>query len=246
MNSSRSIKLLGLISGVVLLNIIMLSPGLIGVEIGGESALETASGVTVLFMSLLVLLYGSYVLIVKSPVLPPVKDIKSHEDYIAALHQYKNVKALNKDILLAIDQLERMEKKRITLLDVLGQRFDQTELSYKKFISVIYEVGNLFYLNIRGILNKLRVFDASEFSAIASPQRTAPFSNQLQEKMDLYKAYLAYITGYLGANEEILLKLDKLLLEISQWGSTSYKDVEDMPCMKEIDSLIKQTKFYQQ
>ena len=187
-------------------------------EIGGESALETASGVTVLFMSLLVLLYGSYVLIVKPPVLPPVKDIKSHEDYIAALHQYKNVKALNKDILLAIDQLERMEKKRITLLDVLGQRFDQTELSYKKFISVIYEVGNLFYLNIRGILNKLRVFDASEFSAIASPQRTAPFSNQLQEKMDLYKEYLAYVTGYLGANEEILLKLDKLLLEISQLG----------------------------
>ena len=140
MNSSRSIKLLGLISGVALLNIIMLSPGLLGVEIGGESALETASGVTLLFMSLLVLLYGSYVLIVKPPVVTPVKDIKSHEDYIAALNQYKNVKALNKDILLAIDQLERMEKKRITLLDVLGQRFDQTELSYKKFISVIYEV----------------------------------------------------------------------------------------------------------
>ncbi len=85
------------------------------------------------------------------------------------------------------------------------------------------KVGNLFYLNIRGIVNKLRLSDASEFSTIASPQRTAPISNQLQEKMDLYKAYLAYITGYLGANEEILLKLDKLLLEISRWDSTSYQ-----------------------
>ena len=42
------------------------------------------------------------------------------------------------------------------------------------------------------------------------------FRINVQEKMDLYKEYLAYITGYLGANEEILLKLDKLLLEISQ------------------------------
>lgn len=75
MNSSRSIKLLGLISGVALLNIIMLSPGLVGVEIGGASALETASGVTVLFMSLQVLLYGSYVLIVKPPVLPRLKTL---------------------------------------------------------------------------------------------------------------------------------------------------------------------------
>src|SRR2546428_6521521 len=99
-------KLLGLISGVVLLNIIILSPGILGVEIGGESALETASGVALLFSSFLALLYGSYVLLLKPPVVTPVKDIKSHADYIASLIHYKNVKALNKDILLALVQLE--------------------------------------------------------------------------------------------------------------------------------------------
>ena len=54
------------------------------------------------------------------------------------------------------------------------------------------------------------------------------------------------MTGYLEANEEIMLKLDKLLLEISLLGSTDYRDVEEMPCMKEIDMLIKQTKLYKQ
>lgn len=34
LNGARSVKLLGLIVGVVLLNIIVLSPGLLGVEIG--------------------------------------------------------------------------------------------------------------------------------------------------------------------------------------------------------------------
>ncbi len=245
LNSSGSMKLLGLIAGVVLLNIVILSPGLLGVEI--ESVLETASGVTLLFISLLVLLYGSYVLLIKPPIVTPVKNIITHEDYIDALHHYRNVKVLEKDIHLALDQLDRIDKKKGTLLDVLSQRFDQTELSYKKFISVIAEVEKLFYLNIRGLLNKLSVFDASEFSSFTSQQRAAQFSNKLvQEKTDLYNAYLAYVTGYLGANEEILLKLDKLLLEISLLGSTDYKDVEDMPCMKEIDALIQQTKFYKQ
>lgn len=51
-----------MIAGVVILNVIVLSPGLLGVEIGG-SPLETASAVTLLIISLLVVLYGSYTLL---------------------------------------------------------------------------------------------------------------------------------------------------------------------------------------
>ncbi|MNC71454.1 hypothetical protein D3C75_1223780 [compost metagenome] len=53
------------------------------------------------------------------------------------------------------------------------------------------------------------------------------------------------MTGYLGANEEILLKLDQLLLEISLLDSTDYTAIEEMPCMKELSALIGQTKLYQ-
>ncbi|AKG36433.1 hypothetical protein VK70_19345 [Paenibacillus durus ATCC 35681] len=247
MNSSRLMKLLGLIAGVAVLDIVILSPGLLGVEIGGENALETASGVTLLVISFLVLLYGSYALLFKPSALAPVKNIKTHEDYIAALNHYRNAKGLKKDIALALDQLDRLEKKKYTLSDVLGQRFDQAELSYKKFHSVIDAVEQLFYLNIRGILNRLSVFDASEVSAFTSEQKPTQLSNKLvQEKTALHNEYLTSITGYLGANEEILLKLDKLLLEISQLDSTDYQNIEDMPGMQEMDALIKQTKFYKQ
>ncbi|MEK8131692.1 hypothetical protein WMW72_27675 [Paenibacillus filicis] len=240
-------KLFGLIAGVTILNIFMFSPGLAGVEIGGESTLQTASGITLLLMSLLVLLYGSYTLLFKAPAVTPVKDMKTREDYMAALHSYRHVKVLKKDILLALDQVDRMDKKKGSLSAVLGQRFDPSELSYKKFNSVIDEVEKLFYLNIRSLLNKLRVFDASDFSLFDSQKKTSSFSTKLmQEKTNLYNEYLNYVTGYLGANEEILLKLDKLLLEISLLDSTDYRDVEEMACMKEIDSLIKQTKFYKQ
>src|SRR5690554_734110 len=108
-------KLLGLIAGVAFLNIVILSPGLLGVEIGGESVLETASGVTLLLISFLVLLYGSYILLFKPPIVTPVQDIRTHQDYIVALEYYRNVKVFKKDILHAIDQLNRLEKKKKTL-----------------------------------------------------------------------------------------------------------------------------------
>ncbi|WP_338554069.1 hypothetical protein [Paenibacillus sp. KS-LC4] len=246
-NNSKWLKLLGLIGGVVALNIVILSPGLVGVVIGGESVLATASGVTLLVSSFLTLTYGSYMLLLRPASVPQIGSIATREDFMAALSYYKNVKVLHKDIALSLDQLERIAKKRAILSDILGQRFEQTEISYKKFDSVIAEVEKLFYLNIKAMLNKLGVFDANEFASLERQRSARIFSNKLmQEKIELYQQYLDYVSGYLGANEEILLKLDRLALEISLLGSADYKAVEEMPCMKELDVLIKQTKLYQQ
>lgn len=41
-----------------------------------------------------------------------------------------------------------------------------------------------------------------------------------------------------------MLKLDQLLLEISRLDSFEAGDIEQMPCMQEIDQLIKHTKLY--
>ncbi|QSF47738.1 hypothetical protein JRJ22_11740 [Paenibacillus tianjinensis] len=246
MNRSGSVKLLAVIAGIVILNIAVLSPGLLDVEIGGERAQETASGVTLLFISLLVVLYGSYTLLFKAPASKSARPLTSPDDYAALLQQYKNVKVLKNDVLLALDQLERMEKKRITLTRVLSERFDPLELSYRKFSSVIAEVEKLLYLNVRGILNKLSLFDASEFSLFANTRKPPPFSEKLiQQKTALYNDFFTSLKGYLGANEKILLKLDQLLLEISELDSMSYERIEEMPCMQELSALINQTKLYQ-
>jgi hypothetical protein len=245
LTDTKYIKLLGLILGVVVLNIAVLSPGFLGVDIGG-SALTTAFGVTLLFASALVLLYGSYVILLKQPVVIPVKHIKTHEDYVEALGQYRRVKSLEGDITLALEQLERIRKKKDTLMNVLNQRFDPTELSYKKFASVTLEVEKLFYLNVRSVLNRLNVFDESEFESVMNKKSTSFSPELLQEKTLVYNEYLSFVKGSLGSNEEILLKLDKLLLEISRLDSFEPGDIENMPCMQEIDSLIKQTKYYKQ
>ncbi|MBO9596628.1 MAG: hypothetical protein J7559_02230 [Cohnella sp.] len=245
---SRLMKLVLLIAGVVLVDVISLSPGLLGASIGGGSILETAFGVTLLVMSPIVLLYGSYALLLKPPVTATVRGLATQEDFIEALRRYRSIKALKPDIAQAIDQIERLEKKKQSLFDLLARKFDPNELSYKRFSGVIHEVNRLFYQYVRGIVSRLNVFDATEYDKFAGTQKKPSWlsGKLLQERAALYQEYVAYITGSIGANEEILLKLDKLLLEISRLDSTDYKAIEAMPGMREIDALIQQTKFYKQ
>jgi hypothetical protein len=246
LTTTKGLKFLGLILGISLLNVVVLSPGMLGVSIGGGNALMVAFGVSFLLVSVLVLFYGGYTLLIKAETRLPVKQIKTHEDYIDGLNRFKRVKVLESDITFALEQLERIKKKTDTLLSVLNQRFDPAELSYKKFASVSQEVEKLFYLNVRSVLNRLSVFDESEYENVVK-QNTTQFSRELlQEKTDLYNEYLSFVKSSLGTNEEILLKLDKLLLEISRLDSFEAGDIENMPCMQEIDALIKQTKYYKQ
>ncbi|KQX68256.1 hypothetical protein [Paenibacillus sp. Root444D2] len=245
MLSKNHLKLIVIILGVVVFNIVVLSPGIIGIEIGG-SALETASGVTIIFASILALSYATNMLIFKLPSVKPVKEIRTHNEYINALTHYKGVKTLQSDIGLALRQLERLRKRMETLLGLLNQRFDPNELTYKKFTSVAQEVENLFYLNIRSILGRMHVFDENEYKIVMLKESSRLPSDLIAEKMMVYNEFLSFVKDSLGTNEEILLKIDILLMEISRLDSLELADIEQMPCMQEIDSLIKQTKHYKE
>ncbi|MFC4303597.1 hypothetical protein [Cohnella boryungensis] len=243
MGIAKYIKLAGLLIAVAAANIVVLSPGFIGLRLDG-TPLSAALGVALLLASSLILAYGCYSLLFQPPIALPLKRIETHEDYAEALSHFRRVKALESDIALALDQLDRIRKRLGTLLTVVNQRFDAGELSHRKFSSVILEVEKLFYLNIRSLLNRLSVFDESEFERVMGRNSGRFPPKLLQEKRNVYNDYLSFVKSSLGANEEILLKLDKLLLEISRLDSFEFQDIEGMPCMQEIDSLIRQTKYY--
>ena len=65
-----------------------------------------------------------------------------------------------------------------------------------------------------------------------------------EEKMQIYYEYIAYVKQATSTNEEILLKLDKLLFEISQYNVLKGGDIQKLPAIVEIDELIKNAKFY--
>lgn len=242
---TRYIQFFALMLGIVAVDVLAFSPGFVGLGFG-ESAFQTALSVTLLFGSVLALFYGSYALLFKQPVVLPVRQIETHEDYVEALSFYRRIKVLEEDITLGLSQLSRMKKKKETLMNVLHQRFDPGELSFKKFASVTEEVEKLLYLNIRSILNRLNVFDEADYASMMKSKSVNLPQKLFQEKTKVYNDYLTYVKNSLHTNEEILLKLDQLLLEISRLDSFEAGDIEQMSCMQEIDQLIKHTKLYRQ
>lgn len=245
MDRKKLIKLSGLNLGIVAANIITFSPRLIGLELFGVSALETALGITFIFLSGAGLIYGNYELFTGPEKAVQTNKIRTVEDYIEALNIHRGLKTFEKTVDLLLDQIERLQKKNKTIRDVLLQIFSASEMSYKKFDAVIAEVEMIFFMNIRSILNKLDAFDEEDYNFVRKKYEEGTFSQQfMEEKCKVFNEYINFVKAATEDNEQILLKLDKLLLEISGLNSVESGQLEQMAGMIEIDKLIKQAKYY--
>lgn len=245
----KLIKSLGLNLGIAAFNIVTFSPVLIGLELFGASALETAFGITFIFLSGVGLIYGNYELLNESEnesgEETQTNKIRTVEDYIEALNLHKGLKTFEETVDLLLDQIERLQRKNKNIRDILLQIFSASEVSYKKFDSAIFEVEKIFFINIRSILNKLDAFDEEEYNAVRKKHKEGAFSQHLmEEKMRVFNEYINFVKAATEDNEQILLKLDKLLLEISGFDSVESGQLEQMAGMIEIDNLTKQAKYY--
>lgn len=245
MDREMLIKLSGLNLGIAAANIITFSPRLIGLVLIGASALETALGTTFIFLSGAGLIYGNYKILTRPEKIPQTNKIWTVEDYIEALKIRRGLKTFEKTVDLLLDQIKRLQKKNKTIRDVLLQIFSASEMSYKKFDAVISEVDKIFFMNIRSILNKLDAFDEEDYNSVRKNYEEGAIPQQLcEEKFKVINEYINFVKAATEDNEQILLKLDKLLLEISGLNSVESGQLEQMAGMIEIDNLIKQAKYY--
>jgi len=238
-------KLLGLNLGIAAANIITFSPAFIGLTLFGVSEFQTALGITVIFLSGAGLTYGNYRLLSLPETLPPKNKILTVDDYVEALNVHRGLKTFGKTVEILLDQIGRLQKKNKTIREILLQIFCASEMSYQKFDVVITEVEKIFFMNIRIILNKLNAFDEKDYEIVRKNHESGAFSQQfMEDKFKVYYEYIAFVNAAVEDNEQILLKLDKLLLEISGLSSPESGQLEQMPGMIEIDNLIKNAKYY--
>ena len=244
MNKDMLIRLLALNLGIAAANIAVFSSGLLAVDLFG-SALEKAFGSAFLVLSGSGLVYGNYKLLSEPEKAIPIGAKSTKEDYVEALNEHRGLETFERNIDLLLDQIERLQKKNKTIRDILLQIFNASEISYQKFDAVIAEVENIFFKNIRSIINKLNAFDEDDYNFIKKQRNSGAFSEEImQEKFKVYNEYIRFVKEATEDNEQILLKLDKLLLEISGLNCIESGELEQMAGMIEIDNLIKQAKYY--
>jgi parvulin-like peptidyl-prolyl isomerase len=218
---------------------------LLDVDLFGAGALEAAFGSAFLVFSGSGLVYGNYKLLSEPEKAIPIGAKSTKEDYIEALNEHRGLKTFERNIDLLLDQIERLQKKNKTIRDILLQIFNASEISYQKFDAVIAEVENIFFKNIRSIINKLNAFDEEDYNFIKKQRNAGAFSEEImEEKFKVYNEYIRFVKEATEDNEQILLKLDKLLLEISGLNCIESGELEQMAGMIEIDNLIKQAKYY--
>ncbi|MDD4579845.1 MAG: hypothetical protein PHF80_04130 [Methanothrix sp.] len=237
-------KLLGLNLGIAAANIIIFSPEFIGLAFG-VSTFETALSITIIFLSGTGLTYGNYRLLSVTENSDQPNKIMTMDDYVEALNVHRGLKTFGKTVEILLDQIGRLQKKNKTIRDILLQIFCASEMSYQKFDVVITEVEKIFFMNIRSILNKLNAFDEEDYEIVRTNHDAGAFSQQfMEDKFKVYYEYIAFVNAAAEDNEQILLKLDKLLLEISGLNCIESGQLEQMPGMVEIDNLIKNAKYY--
>ena len=145
------------------------------------------------------------------------------------------------DIDILLNQIERISKKQERIDDILLQKFNENEISYKNFKNIISEVVNVFYINLKSVINKINIFDEEEYRKVKKENINNKIS---QEKIEMFQKYITFVKESVENNEEILLKLDKVLLELSKFNSLEDGELENMNAVKEVDELINKIKFY--
>lgn len=245
MRNSKFISLIKINSAIVILNIVLFSPGLLNIEIGGTSILKTALGVTIITMSIIIFIIGNYSILMKEDNDINIYKVVTSDDCIEALNENKYKKIFSSDIDILLEQIDRIENKVDTIEDILIQKFSISEMSYKKFNYVILDIKNLFYVNIKSIINKINIFDQNEYKKINKRINNEINQNKiLIEKINMYKEYITFVKNAIEDNEEILLRLDKVLLELSKFNSLDEGELENMSAMDNIDDLISKIKLY--
>jgi hypothetical protein len=228
-------------------NVLIFSNAFLKVRLTGGSALQSAIGFAVIAVSVVSFFYVN-MLILNAPSrkLDP-KAIRGGTDSLEACREtiarmgYSGTFSPKMGAIL--EQIQAMQKKRELINDILLQKFAATEMSYRRFKDIVDSAEGIMRANIKSILNRIFAFDEEEYGALARGKSRLR-QNLATQKLAIYKEYIDFVDNAVEDNDEILLKLDKLLFEISKFNSIDEGALENMEAMKELDRLIADTKWY--
>lgn len=243
MSPKKIRQLIILNTAIILLNIALFSNALLGLSLLAGTAISISLAWTAMLGSVFAFFKGNSMILKQKETRLLLQGIRTLDDCIPvfqeALHKGD---VFDENITKNIEQIKRFKRKHDTINDILLQKFSAEEMSFQKFSSVLRDVADVIYANMRSILNKISAFDIDEYETM---QKRGFQNDELsQEKFAIYSEYIGFVNSATRTNEDILLKLDRMLLEISRYNSLEDGDVRKLPAIIEMDELIKNANLY--
>ncbi len=245
-------KLLLLNTAIIAVNVILFSRGLVGLTFS-DGILRTALGVTDIVMSAVAFFWGngSILLSSRTPKLYAGNELNNEKDYVSALEERRDKKVFLKDINAMTELIGRLRARNESLDSILSQRFMPQEMTAVRFRSVIDSVNAAFYDNVKQMLNRITLFDEKDYTVLlyrlqySKNTLSQEESQNTYERLTIYKEHLDHVKQLIEMNEGMIVKLDRLLLELSKLDDLHEGNIENMAAIQEINDLIEQTKYYQ-
>jgi len=244
MTPKKIIKLILTNLSIVITNIVVFSKAFLGFSLIAGTALSITVGWFTILLSLATFTYfNRKLLITQGSYTEITQRVNSLDDCVIAFKEaIQNGDVFDKNILKNLDQLKRFKRKTSTIREILQQKFSINELTYQKFDNSLNQVEDIMYLNMKSILNKITAFDVEEYEYLQ--KKGFPPNEVSEEKMQIYNEYLNLVKEATQTNEDILLKLDKMLFEVSRYNSIENDEIKELPALAEMDQLIKNAKLY--
>lgn len=250
MNRTKIKKLIVTNLVIVIIAIVCFSEGFLGLSIRNSSILSASASVAV-FVTLVASfgILNYQILFVKEKArLIKFKENQKGEVF-DAFEERKNG-MFRAEIKTAMIQYSRADEIEERLDSILSQKFMKGSISYNKFMDVAIGSRTAIIKNITNIANLMLVFDEDEYNRINKKNRFDGMNGYKKDdipddikhrKLELYNGTIHDIQVMLRSNEELLLKSDELVINLSKSEFSS--DKEDA-AIEEINQLIHQIQYY--
>ena len=165
------------------------------------------------------------------------------EKVVEVMRRRTKNKDLDKIGKVTVAQLERTEVVKKNFQKLVKRRFKSETLSYKKFMGAVEKADYAMLTGYVKMTTKAMVIDEPEYVkfSLEEYQNDVILDDIQEEKKKLYHKSLESMRDILRENEKILLRLDHLMLEISD---TDYSEQNVDYAVEEINNLIAQLQFY--
>ena len=95
------------------------------------------------------------------------------------------------------------------------------------------------------MIKRIDIFDTKDYLNIYRSSTGMSVAAK-KERMRIYTEHIDYVHKLVDSNENIISKLDGLLLELTKLDDFSEESLNNNPAINELTALIDQTKFYKQ
>ena len=174
---------------------------------------------------------------------PP--EIRRKNKYLEVLNESADNPVFRSEIEVTKEHIEQIQTRLQKLNDILTSHFKPHEMTYKRFKNIIEDAATRFYANVKTMVKRINIFDTKDYFRISDGNVNMSVSAK-QERLKIYTEHINYVKKIVEANENIISKLDMLLLELTKLDDFSEEALNNNAAINELNDLIDQTKFYKQ